>query len=193
MRAYGVESRDRPSRSVVPLGLRPFRRATTLRPRHHRRLRAERRRGARGARRRRDSRRPYRGDRRSGSSGGDAPHRRVRPHGQPRLHRHAQSLGLHDPRGAEVGKHDPAGRDDDGARRVAIGRTDQGRQRRGSSPRRRGDGRLDDAWRVLREARTAAHVHEHRLVRRRGTGLDLRQRLRRVPGHAGGARRDEAR
>src|SRR6187549_1262469 len=46
MRAYGVESRDRPSRSVLPLGLRPLRRTATLRPRHHRRLRAERRRDA---------------------------------------------------------------------------------------------------------------------------------------------------
>ena len=60
-----------------------------------------------------------------------------------------------------------------------------------ASPRRRGDGRLDDARRVLREARTAAHVDEHRLVRRRGAGLDPRQRLRRVPRDAGGARRDE--
>ena len=51
------------------------------------------------------------------------------------------------------------------------------------------DGRLDDAGRLLREARAAAHVDEHRLVRRRGTGLDLRQRLRPVAGDAGGDRR----
>src|SRR4029079_15697657 len=53
-------------------------------------------------------------------------------------------------------------------------------------------GRLDDTRGLLREARTEAHVDEHRVVRWRGTGVDVRERLRAIAGDAAGARRDEA-
>src|SRR4030095_3610667 len=82
--------------------------------------------------------------------------RRLWSHRRARLHRHAQPFGLHDPRGTEVREHDPAGRHDDGARGVAVGRSCQTwRERRCAIALRRRDGRLDDAWRLFREARTS--------------------------------------
>ena len=48
--------------------------------------------------------------------------------------------------------------------------------------RRRRDGGLDDAWRLLQQARTPADGDQHRVVRRRRAGVDLRQGLRPEPG-----------
>ena len=147
--------------------------------------------GTPAVRRPRHPRRQDRGNRRPRQPRLPAADRRIRVDRRARVHRHAQPLRLHDPDGAEVREHDPAGRDDDGAGRVAIGGTDQARQRRDSRSRGRRDGRLDDARRVLPEARTPAHGDQHRVVRGRGTGLDVREGLRRDARDARRARRDE--
>ena len=116
-----------PGTSPPGLRLRTSGGATTLRPADHRRLGAQRR-GHTGVRADvgiRDGRIAAIGT--LADRDGCAAHRCVRADGRARLHRHAQPLGLHDPRRAQIREHDPAGRDDDGAGRVAIGRTGQDR------------------------------------------------------------------
>ena len=166
------------SRSALP-ALARRRRRHTIRDCGRVSARWRRHRGGDGGRRR--PRRPHRGDRRSQRRARTTAHRRLGPDRRPRLHRHAQPLGLHDPRGAEVREHDPPGRDDDGAGRVALGGPGEaGRERRPALAIRRRDRRLDDARRLLPAARAPAHGDQHRVVRRRGAGLDLRQGLRPV-------------
>ena len=182
-----------PSAHRSTRGLFPTRAAGALRPGDRRRLGDRRRRHTGGHRRRRHPRRE--GSPASATCGRRPRRRRIDAAGLTvapgfiDMHNHSDYTIL---RRAEGREHDPAGRHDDGAWRVAVGGPGEGRARRRSAlARRRRGGRLDDARRLLREARAPAHGDQHRLVRRRGAGVDLRQGIRPVPGDAAELEDDE--